>query len=388
MAGLEVTVRPNVIDWIMQHIRDEHIDNKLLERLQSWRDGRKKPTLKQLEDASKKTHIPFGYFLLKTPPVEKISMANYRTIDSTSFHDPSRNLIDIIDQMELIQDWMKEYLQNEGMEPLNFVGSLTKPYDETDIARRIRHALDVSSLWYKEVNNVQNAFSWWRHRLMMQGIMVFVTGIVGNNTHRKLNLREFRGFTLIDNYAPLIFINSADTYTGRLFTLLHENVHIWLGENNLFNRLDWQNKPVRPTETICNAVAAELLVPEKEFLKLWEPSCDLKNHIEDLANVFHCSKFVITRRALDLGKIEKDTYTNIVHYFYRKFQQLETEKKDKKSGGSYYQTQKFKLDTRFMEALHASVNEGKTQCTDAYKLTGLNRKTFTNVWKKMGDEVW
>lgn len=179
MAGLEVTVRPNVIDWIMQHIRDEHIDNKLLERLQSWRDGRKKPTLKQLEDASKKTHIPFGYFLLKTPPVEKISMANYRTIDSMSFHDPSRNLIDIIDQMELIQDWMKEYLQNEGMGPLNFVGSLTKPYYETDIARRIRHALDVSSLWYKEVNNVQNAFSWWRHRLMMQGIMVFVTGIVG-----------------------------------------------------------------------------------------------------------------------------------------------------------------------------------------------------------------
>ena len=33
-------------------------------------------------------------------------------------------------------------------------------------------------------------------------------------------------FTLIDAYAPLIFINAADSESGRVFSLLHEFVHI------------------------------------------------------------------------------------------------------------------------------------------------------------------
>ena len=187
-------------------------------------------------------------------------MVNYRTIDSISSHDPSRNLIDTIDQMETIQDWMNEYLQDEGADPLPFVGSVKKPYDVMEISFRIRHTLDIDSAWYSEMNTPQDAFKWWRHKLMMIGIMVFLSGTVGSNTHRKLDLQEFRGFALIDDYAPLIFINSADTYTGRLFSLIHENVHIWLGDNSLFNRLDWQDGALRETEAICNAVAAELLV--------------------------------------------------------------------------------------------------------------------------------
>lgn len=388
MAGLEIAVQPTVIDWILQHIRNERIDHSLIDRLQSWKNGTKKPTFNQLEEASKKTHIPFGYFLLKKPPVEKISMVNYRTIDSISSHDPSRNLIDTIDQMETIQDWMNEYLQDEGADPLPFVGSVKKPYDVMEISFRIRHTLDIDSTWYSEMNTTQDAFKWWRHKLMMIGIMVFLSGTVGSNTHRKLDLQEFRGFALIDDYAPLIFINSADTYTGRLFSLIHENVHIWLGDNSLFNRLDWQDGALRETEAICNAVAAELLVPECEFIHLWDTSVDLHSRIEDLAKVFHCSKFVIARRALDLGTIQKDVYKKLTYNFYEEFLRLKREGKIKKSGGDYYATQKFKLDPRFVEALNISVNDGRTQPTEAHRLTGMSHNTFAKLLRKMGDGVW
>lgn len=388
MAALEIAVQPTVIDWVLQHIRNEHVDHNLIDRLQSWKNGTKKPTFNQLEEASKKTHIPFGYFLLKKPPVEKISMVNYRTIDSTSFHDPSRNLIDTIDQMETIQDWMNEYLQEEGADPLDFVGSLKKPYDVSAISSRIRCALNVDTSWYSEVSTPQDAFRWWRHKLTMLGILVFLSGTVGSNTHRKLDLQEFRGFALIDDYAPLIFINSADTYTGRLFSLIHENVHIWLGDNSLFNRLDWQDGGLRETETVCNAVAADLLVPACEFLHLWDTSIDLYTCMEDLAKKFHCSKFVIARRALDLDAITKATYKDLTHRFYKEFLQLKCEGKTKKSGGDYYANQKFKLDSRFVEALNASVNAGRTQSTEAYRLTGMNRNTFVKLLSKMGDGVW
>ena len=44
-----------------------------------------------------------------------------------------------------------------------------------------------------------------------------MSGIVGNNTHRPLNIDEFRAFSVIDEYAPLIFINSNDSINGKLF---------------------------------------------------------------------------------------------------------------------------------------------------------------------------
>ncbi len=40
-------------------------------------------------------------------------------------------------------------------------------------------------------------------------------GVVGSNTRRKLDIEEFRGFMLYDEYAPLIFINANDSISGK-----------------------------------------------------------------------------------------------------------------------------------------------------------------------------
>ncbi len=67
------------------------------------------------------------------------------------------------------------------------------------------------------------------------GIVIMLNGIVGANTHRGLSIDEFRAFTLIDDFAPLIFINATDSKAGLLFSLIHEFVHIGIGANSLFN---------------------------------------------------------------------------------------------------------------------------------------------------------
>ena len=129
-----------------------------------------------------------------------------------------------------------------------------------EIAINIRHELELSEDFFIREKSSESCFNYLQKRISESGILVMKNTIVGSNTHRKLDIKEFRAFTIINDYAPLIFINGNDTKTGKLFSLAHELAHIWIGSNNLFNDM-YFNLYVSKPEQICNAVAAEILVP-------------------------------------------------------------------------------------------------------------------------------
>lgn len=100
------------------------------------------------------------------------------------------------------------------------------------------------------------------------GIIVVVNSVVGNNTHRKLDVGEFRGFVLVDEYAPLVFVNGADGKAAQMFTLAHEVAHLWFGSSAAFDLRALQPAD-NDTELASNRAAAEFLVPHGELREVW-----------------------------------------------------------------------------------------------------------------------
>lgn len=385
MPSIAVDIQPEIIKWALKQTKEDRIDAALLNNIQHWLDGTKVPTFNQIEDFSKKACIPLGYFFLKTPPKENIKLIDYRTVDSVALIEPSRNLIDTISEMEAVQEWMETYRQDVGYEKCVFFGLTSNSNDSDSIARSIREYLEIPVQWYEKTDNARGSFSYWREKLNQAGVIVMMNGVVKNNTRRPLNTDEFRAFAMANEWAPLIFINAVDTDGARLFSLLHEATHIALGRNDLFNDRQNSISTVSSIETLCNAVAAELLVPNNCFLLAWEQSEKKENDLErfsELAKVFHVGITVIARRALDNNLIDGALYRKIANQVIDQYNQSKQEKT--KNGGNFYNTMGNRLDKSVVRALCESIMLGRTSYTEAFRLTNTNKNTFPNVVYKVG----
>lgn len=387
MPAVNVNIQPEIISWALSQTQKEKLGDKLMNNIVQWLNGTKTPTFNQIEDFSRKANIPLGYFFLQTPPVEQMELLEYRTVDSIQLANPSRNLIDTVHEMENIQDWMKDYRQEVGFEELPLVGCMKDTRNVQLVVDRICKDLELDIKWYEKCKDSREAFGFIRRQLEICGTIVMMNGVVGKNTHRALDINEFRAFAMVDEWAPLIFINAADSNGARLFSLLHETAHIWLGIDDLYNDRHNSISGVSDVETMCNAVAGELIVPKQVFLNRWDDSADIYTVITELAGYFRCGESVIARKAFDCKKITQDVYNKVVQTAIDNYNQMR-ENRESSGGGNYYNTMESRLDGHFVKALCESINMGRTSYTEAYRLTNTSRKTFSEVAKQFGGVEW
>ena len=119
-----------------------------------------------------------------------------------------------------------------------------------------------------------------------------------------------------------ILINSCDTDNGKLFSLVHETAHIWIGTNSFYNTPYADSRSTNALEVLCNAVAGELLVPAGLFLEKWEQTAgSALDRTGSLAKYFHCSRYVIIRRALDNQKVTSQKYNEVVRILLKQYEE-------------------------------------------------------------------
>lgn len=378
---MKVAVNAHVLEWALDRSRRRESLERKFPKLSGWRDGDALPTFRQLQDFAKAAAVPFGYLLLQKPPVEQLPVANFRTVSAESGFGLSPELIDTIQAMQRRQVWMREYLIAEGHDRLPFVGSRRIDTEPAEIARNIRTVLGIDESWAANQPNWGEALRALIGKVENAGILVMSNGIVENNTHRKLDPQEFRGFVLVDDYAPLVFLNGVDGKAARMFTLAHELAHIWIGVSAAFDLRDLQPAD-NDNERACNLIAAEFLVPSTVLAEFWPQVRGRDNSFQLLAKRFKVSEIVAARRLLDMGFIARAEFMK----FYRAWQDQEqrlAKKTGDDGGGDFYASQNIRIGNRFGDLLTRSVQAGTTLYTDAWRLTGLKKNTFQEYAQKI-----
>ena len=380
MTTLRVDVKPEMLRWAWERAGFD-LDElaKRIPQLPSWYGLEARPTLKQLEGFAKAARTAVGYLFLEEPPVEQIPIPDLRTVGSGRIGRPSPDLLDTIYLCEQRQEWYRDYARSLGETALPFVGSATVADRVETVAASMRQGLSFESDDRRRSPTWTDALRLFIERADSAGVLVMVTGVVGNNTHRKLDPDEFRGFALADNLAPLVFINASDTKAAQMFTLAHELAHLWLGESALSDVTPWLS-PTQQIEYWCNRVAAEFLVPLRELRADYRPGADLHDEMDRLARLFKVSTLVVLRRIYDVGGMQRDEFETTYAAEVERLLAM-----SRGSGGNFYLTQAARVGKRFARALVASTLEGQTLHRDAFRLLGIRKlETFRDLGYSLG----
>jgi Zn-dependent peptidase ImmA (M78 family) len=169
-------------------------------------------------------------------------------------------------------------------------------------AELLRKELGVNITTQHSWSDEYTAFGAWRARVEKAGILCFQA--------KKLPMSECRGFSITERPLPAIVTNIKDTVRGRIFTLLHELVHVVLRKDGLCNLRDDIN-----VEWYCNRVAGATIFPKAEFLATDavrnhpRSRSDWEDHeLQQLSRIFGGSREAALVRLLTFGLTTQDFY--------------------------------------------------------------------------------
>ncbi|MBI4892954.1 MAG: ImmA/IrrE family metallo-endopeptidase [Acidobacteria bacterium] len=381
MAHVEVA--PEILRWAIER-SGKSVDSlhRRFPKLAAWLDRKSTPTQRQLESFAAATYTPFGLLFLPEPPVEPLPIPDFRTRRAETLTKPSGDLLDTIYLCQQRQAWFEDFAREESLEPVRLVNSVTRTTPVPQAAAAIRAAIGLDLDQRRQLPSWTDALRHLIHAVEDAGVLIMVNGVVGSNTHRKLNPEEFRGFALAHPTAPLIFVNGADSKSAQMFTVAHELAHLALGESALSDA-EASVFPETDTEHWCNQVAAEVLVPLSLLQRELRHGESVPAASARLARRFKVSSLVILRSMFEAGVFSsRERFWTAYHAENRRLRDLAPAPA---AGGDFYRTLDVRVSRRFEYALVASTLGGRTTFGEALNLLGFKRMlTFDNLAQRLG----
>ncbi len=366
----EALINPAILSWarLRAGVETAELARKLgvTDRtIEFWENGGRKPTFRQAEMFAECTHIPFGYLYLSTPPSDEIHVPDLRRFGGRKSAKLSIDLIDTIEQVTSRQEWYRKFLLQQNASTIEAVGRMPVAATAPALALDIREELNLppdfkpsSSAHYltRLVERIENL-----------GILVMRSSVAGDDARRSLNAEEFSGFSLADPIAPVIFVNAADRPGTQVFALIQGLALIWFGKSGISDfDLDTEHDLVKK----CNAVAAEFLAPDEQFLQLWgSMSEDSMVRLSRISRIFYVSRWIIARRALELNLVSAEFYDNLT-------EELSFGCSNPRVDRPFNELQTARVSRRLAAAVASETLSGRLFYRDAWDLIGIKANNF------------
>jgi Zn-dependent peptidase ImmA (M78 family)/DNA-binding transcriptional regulator YiaG len=277
------------------------------ERLAAWEAGTERPTIPQLRACAQVYKRPLAAFYMDAPPRDfTVRNSDFRRL-------PGEVPEEYTPEMHLalrIAAYRREVALelDPDAEAVGLVGSATMDMPAEALAATARAALTVTLAEQASWSELYAPLNGWKNAVERLGILVFHFTDVG--------VDEVRGFSFGEPLFPVIGLNGGDSIHGRIFTLIHELGHLYLGEGGSCDLGDF-TRPVEergPAEVYCNRFAGAVLVPRGALLDdLTVRRADALTEWSDddlyrLSRRFRVSREVVLRRLLTLGKADQEFY--------------------------------------------------------------------------------
>lgn len=374
------TPNPAIIEWAISRCGKTPADMmRISKKVPLWITGEVVPTVKQMQKLAKATHLIMPYFYEDELPNVSLPIPDFRTVSATSLQNPSPELYDTINLMQTRQDWLSDYLKDDGSEKLKFIGCCKGKSSVADCAATMRDLLMLKDGWAKKLQ-VNAAIRKLRESIEATGVYVCAGGYVGNSSSRIYDVNEFRGFVLTDAYAPIVFLNTKDAKSAQLFTLAHEFAHLLFNESGV-DDAQFSEK----NEHLCDKIAAEFLVPSSFVYRLFD-QFNNQEAIKELMRATKVSEIVCLRRAKDLHLVSDDEFFKCLADYKVRLANIMPAQKERAASSSpiFYPIQKNHLGKLFPETIYIALKSEKLLYSDAYRLTGMTAKSFSGYYQREG----
>ncbi|MBT3383355.1 MAG: ImmA/IrrE family metallo-endopeptidase [Prolixibacteraceae bacterium] len=382
-------ITPNILRWARETSKMSIVDVALKikvkgDKIALWESGDDFLSINQLEKLSKLYRRPIAIFYLPEPPTDFQTLRDFRkNIISKEY---STALTFIIRDIQSKQSWFSDFLKEEGENKLDFIGKFNLKTSVEKIASDIIKTLEIET-----IERNQDILKYWIDKIEQKRIFVSLSSNI--HSHLKIDINEVKGFAVNDNYAPFIFVNSADGKNSQLFTLIHELTHLWINASGVssFNLIDFRNSEdlnkFDPIEVLCNRVTAEILMP-KSFLVnvLRDYKTITSSVVEKIAEEMKVSSFALAVRMFNLNiisEVQFNQFRKVSKKKYEEYIEIQANKPKQKGGPSYYILKIRKNSKAFTSYIYGYYKSGRITGYEANKLLDIKVSNFKKLEKHL-----
>jgi Zn-dependent peptidase ImmA (M78 family) len=357
-----------------------------VERLGAIEDGSNPPSSSQLQKMADVYRRPLVSFFLESPPVTDESTPAFRA--SPGVGDRESSLVAaFLRDIRLRQSVARELLDDESAPPSKLLRMFKARPTVEDAVAGLTRRLNFDRIEYRKQRDEASAFRYLRKLVEETGVFVMVLSNLGSH-HSSLSVELFRGISLSDSLAPFIVVNGNDSTSSRCFTLLHEVVHLSMGETQIST---WSDG--RDAEVFCDRVASAMLLDSEELKSQQiNVETDIQNLAKQIGNVaaqFRVSSTMVSYRLFLSKRIPLKTWFDLRQHFverWAKSKEAQKERAANKSGGpSYYTTQRSYVGPALLSLSARALDSGSATPQSAALMLGVSlNSVYTMVHRGNG----